>query len=159
MTRLTTAAELIGFVLLLSGCETKPPGLERDEARTSETQVVDFWSGNRSEARQVYERQVLEAALEATRAEYGPWQISETMDEYPGEEEALVFAEKDHDLFVTIAGNQKFRDEDMIVIAHPIARNLLGYRIAIIRAEDAGKFNTVDSLEQARQLNHGIPES
>jgi hypothetical protein len=79
------------------------------------------------------------------------------MDEYPGEEESLVFSEKDHDLFVTIAGNQKFEDRDRIVVAHPIARNLLGYRIAIIRAEDTDRFASVETLEQARQLDHGIP--
>lgn len=159
MTRFSAAAGFIGFALLVSGCGNGASDPEGNESRALDTTIVDFWSGNRSEARQVYERQVLEAALEATGDEYGAWRIVETMDEYPGDQEALAFTEEGHDLFVTIAGNQKFEDDDMIVIAQPIARNLLGYRIAIIRDEDAARFNAVESIEQARQLDHGIPET
>ena len=70
MTRLTINVVFVGLLALLCGCETESSEGERDEVRISKPVVVDFWSGNRSEARQVYERQVLEAALEATRAEY-----------------------------------------------------------------------------------------
>ena len=81
MTRLIIGVVFVGLLALLCGCETKSSEAEPDDVRTSQPVVVDFWSGKRSEARQVYERQVLEPALVAARAEYGPWQISETMDE------------------------------------------------------------------------------
>lgn len=119
--------------------------------------MVDLWNGNRSQIRQVYEKEVLIAVLNATENDYGPWEITETLDEYPGDEEALVFSEKGHDLFVTIAGNQKFSEDDMIVIPKPMTKNLLGYRIPIIREEDSATYESISSKEDVQQLKHGIP--
>lgn len=118
----------------------KTNSMEQDKEKTT---TVNFWNGNRSAARQVYERKVLKAILEATEEEWGAWEIEESLGEYPGNEESLVFTEKGHDLFVTIAGNQKFKDGDMIVIPHMLTKNLLGYRIPIIRKEDAGLFGGI----------------
>lgn len=123
------------------------------------TTTVSFWNGNRSEARQVYERQVLEAVLEATEAAWGVWEIEETLEDYPGNQESLVFAEKGHDLFVTVAGNQKFREGEMIVIPQPLTKNLLGYRVLIIKDEDAGLFAGISVSEELQKLAHGIPET
>ncbi|MCA1803648.1 MAG: transporter substrate-binding domain-containing protein, partial [Rhodothermaceae bacterium] len=123
------------------------------------TTSVDFWNGNRSAVRQVYERKVLIAILEATEDEWGAWEIGESLEEYPGDDEALVFTEKSHDLFVTIAGNQKFKEGDMIVIPHLLTKNLLGYRIPIIREEDARLFDSISGPEDIQKLQHGIPET
>ncbi|WP_194975965.1 type 2 periplasmic-binding domain-containing protein [Aquiflexum lacus] len=123
------------------------------------TTTVSFWNGNRSEARQVYERQVLKAVLEATEAAWGAWEIEETLEEYPGNQESLVFAEKGHDLFVTVAGNQKLKEGEMIVIPQPLTKNLLGYRLLIIRAEDVGLFAGISVPEELQKLEHGIPET
>ena len=87
----------------------------------------------------------------------GPWQIEENLDEYPGDEESQVFKEKGHDLFVTIAGNQIFKEDDMIVIPHLLTKNLLGYRVPIIREEDAHLFNDIRNAEDLQKLKHGIP--
>ena len=159
MIRLITIFCVISSLALTLGCEREESDSEPKSTQASETTIVDFWSGNRSQARQIYERQVLEAILDATKTDYGPWKISETMEEYPGQKESLVFTEQDHDLFVTIAGNKKFEQDDMIVVPHPIAKNLLGYRIAIIREADAEKFNAVDQLKDIQKLTHGIPET
>ncbi len=123
----------------------------------SDTTVVDFWNGNRSEIRQKYEREVLKAILVSTEADFGPWNVKESIVEYPGNEESSVFREKNHHLFVTVAGNQKFEEEDVILIPEPIAKNLLGYRIPIIRAEDASKFKALSAVEDLKALRHGIP--
>lgn len=122
-----------------------------------DTTVVDFWNGNRSLAREKYELEVLEAVLRSTEADYGSWKIEETLDEYPGDEEGLVFSEKGHDLFVTIAGNQKFEKGDKIIIPELLTKNLLGYRIPIIREEDSALFNAITEKEEIQQLKHGIP--
>lgn len=139
-----------------SGNKSKTKSMEQN---TQKTTTVSFWNGNRSEARQVYERQVLNAILEATEAEWGAWEIEETLEDYPGNQESLVFAEKGHDLFVTIAGNQKFKEGDMIVIPHLLTKNLLGYRVPIIREEDAGIFAGISGSEELQKLDHGIPET
>ena len=129
------------------------------EQNMQKTSRVNFWNGNRSESRQIYERQVLQAILEATEEVWGECEIEETLDDYPGNQESLVFAEKGHDLFVTVAGNQKFKEGGMIVIPKPLTKNLLGYRLLIIRAEDAGLFAGISRSEELQKLNHGIPET
>ncbi|MDZ7807482.1 MAG: transporter substrate-binding domain-containing protein [Gracilimonas sp.] len=121
--------------------------------------TVKFWNGNRSVARQDYERKILKAVLEATEEEAGTWEIEENLDEYPGDEESLVFKEKGHDLFVTIAGNQKFNEGDMIVIPYLLTKNLLGYRVPIIREGDIGLFEEIDQPEDLQKYEHGIPET
>jgi len=149
----------IPFVLVLVGCGEVEQQVDIS-ARQSETPArIDFWNGNRSAARQVYEREVLEAVLAATEDEMGPWEIVESLDEYPGDEESRVFSGKGHDLFVTIAGNQKFGEGDMIDIPHPLTRNLLGYRIPIIREQDADVFAAIETEEDLQALRHGIPET
>jgi hypothetical protein len=107
----------------------------------------------------VYEKDVLIAALKSTESDYGPWEVTESLDEYPGDDEALVFSEKGHDLFVTIAGNQKFEEDDMIVIPKPMTKNLLGYRVPIIREGDSELFENISNKEELQQLSHGIPET
>lgn len=134
----------------------KTESTENDEQAIT---TVDFWNGNRSVARQDYERKVLQAILKATEKEWGHWEIKESLDEYPGIEESLVFTEKDHDLFVTIAGNQKFKNDDMIVVPHLLTKNLLGYRIPIIREEDSILFNGINQLADLKKLDHGIPST
>lgn len=147
---------LIAAITLIS-CTGDDPVHRTSDAAITDTTVVDLWNGNRSAIRQVYERKVLVALLEATEEDWGPWVIEETLDEYPGDDEALVFTEKGHDLFVTIAGNQKFKDGDMIVIPEPMTKNLLGYRIPIIREKDADTFSSITNENDLQKLRHGIP--
>jgi len=147
---------LLLISLLMTACSNKETEKQPEET-TSATTIIDFWNGNRSEIRQDYERQVLEEILTATESEYGSWKIEEDLTEYPGMEEATVFNEKGHYLFVTIAGNQKFNDDDMIVINKPLTKNLLGYRVPIIREEDSETFNSIQTPEDLQQLQHGIP--
>ncbi|MDO9137338.1 MAG: transporter substrate-binding domain-containing protein [Lutibacter sp.] len=120
---------------------------------------IDFWNGNRSEIRQRYEREILEAILKVTVDKYGDFKIKESFSEYPGTQESLVFSEKNHHLFVTIAGNQKFSDEEKIVILKPIAKNLLGYRIPIIKSKDVEKFKKNIDNKKLKSYKLGIPET
>ena len=134
-------------------------GKQSKSASKTDTLQVDFWSGNRSEIRQDYEREVLQAILKTTEKEYGQWIIKETKTKYPGNQESQVFKEKNHNVFVTIAGNQKFKAGDFIMIKKPIAKNLLGYRIPIIKSENKDKIKTAIQNSDIKQLVHGIPET
>lgn len=120
---------------------------------------IDFWNGNRSEIRQLYEREILEAVLKSTIKKYGDFSIKESFTEYSGTEESKAFSKKNHHLLVTIAGNQKFADEEKIVISKPIAKNLLGYRILIINAKDAKKFSEIKDAEILKKYVQGIPKT
>jgi hypothetical protein len=156
----TTLTLVLTFFAILSiSCNGSDDQTETATSLISDTTMVDLWNGNRSQIRQVYEKGVLIAVLNATEDDYGPWEVTETLDEYPGDEEALVFSEYGHDLFVTIAGNQKFGKGDMIVISKPMTKNLLGYRVPIIREDDLDKFENISSREEVQQLKHGIPET
>ena len=150
---------LFSFTLITVSCNGNETQSENQNVSIGDTTMVDLWNGNRSQIRQVYEKEVLTAVLEATEEDFGPWEIKETLDEYPGDDEALVFSEKGHDLFVTIAGNQKLEEGDMIVIPKPMTKNLLGYRVPIIRENDSETFEKISSGEEVQQLKHGIPET
>ncbi|MFN2396758.1 MAG: hypothetical protein ABR597_13850, partial [Bacteroidales bacterium] len=43
------------------------------------------------------------------------------------------------------------------MIPHLLTKNLLGYRIPIIRQEDAGLFSEIRNAEDLKKLKHGIP--
>jgi len=156
---MNTKPLLVVMALLLAGCIEADRQSADSGPQSQSLTRVDFWNGNRSAARQVYEREVLEAVLAATEEAMGPWEIAETLDDYPGDEESRVFSAQRHDLFVTIAGNQKFQDGDMIVVSHPMTRNLLGYRIPIIREQDADTFAAIAAEDELQALRHGIPET
>lgn len=150
---------IIFISLSFVSCTENKKKTESTENDGQAKTIVDFWNGNRSVARQDYERKVLQAILKVTEKEWGAWEIKESLDEYPGIEESLVFTEKDHDLFVTIAGNQKFKNDDMIVVSHLLTKNLLGYRVPIIREEDSVLFNGINQLADLQKLSHGIPRT
>jgi len=123
------------------------------------TTSINFWNGNRSAPRQVYEREVLYAVLEATKEEWGDYKINENLEDYPGKMESLAFSVKNDDVLITIAGNQKFNKDDVIMIPIPLMKNLLGYQIPIIRKEDENRFNNIHETGDIQKMMHGIPKT
>ncbi|MBC8206433.1 MAG: hypothetical protein ISR85_05830 [Kiritimatiellales bacterium] len=121
---------------------------------------INFWNGNKSNARQVYELQILEAALAATEQEFGAWTLESDCTDFPTiEGEASVFRSKGFDLFATVAGNPKLANERKIVINTPLMKGLLGYRLLIVRENDLPRFAQVDTASQMQKLALGIPFS
>lgn len=147
------------IVFALSSCTTNLTDQSEGHLIESDTTIIDYWNGNRSLVRQDYERKILTAVLEATELDFGTWRITENLDEYPGNEEALVFSEKNHHLFITIAGNKKFDEGEMIVVPESMTKNLLGYRIPIIREEDVDIFSSIQELPDIQSKVNGIPIS
>lgn len=124
------------------------------------TTSVKLWNGNKTESRQQYEREVLEAVLKATTAVQGNYQLQEDLTDYPlAADEASVFRSKGFDIFGTVAGNTKLANEKKILIPLPLMKGLLGYRILIIRATDKEKFAAIKSAQQLQQLRLGIPST
>jgi hypothetical protein len=119
---------------------------------------VNLWNGNKTSARQDYERAVLQAAMDVTRERYGEWQLLEDVRDLPAaEDEAGVFRNHRFDVFGTVAGNPKLEDEQKRVVPIPIMNGLLGYRVLIIRAEEQARFAAITSAEPLQQLRLGIP--
>tara|TARA_B110000037_G_scaffold132737_1_gene150654 strand:+ start:3756 stop:4127 length:372 start_codon:yes stop_codon:yes gene_type:complete len=120
--------------------------------------TIRFWNGNKSDSRQNYERLVLETALASTEFDYGPFQLQTDCTDYPTVEgEADVFRSKNYDVFATVSGNPKLKDEKKIVIDIPLMKGLLGYRLLIIRKEDIDRFSNISSEQQIQNLTVGIP--
>src|SRR5690606_34320775 len=113
-------------------------------AAATPVMAVKLWNGNKTPARQAYERAVFIAAMEATRTVYGGWELHEDTRDLPSaEDEAGVFRSHRFDVFGTVAGNPKLEDEQKRVIPIPIMKGLLGYRVLIIRVEDQPRFTQI----------------
>lgn len=128
------------------------------QASLPPTTVVKLWNGNKTSARQEYERAVLTAAMEITQAEYGDWQLQEDVRDLPtAADEAGVFRIQKFDVFGTVAGNPKLAKEAKKLIPIPIMEGLLGYRVLIVRADEQARFSAVNSAEDLQALRLGIP--
>jgi hypothetical protein len=122
--------------------------------------TVKFWNGNKTSSRQAYERDVLEAVLDATRKGYGDIPLIEDRSDYPNPaDEASVFRTKGFDIFGTVAGNPKLANEKKILITRPMMKGLLGYRVLIIREADREAFTAITDAQQLQQQRLGIPFS
>lgn len=121
---------------------------------------IKLWNGNKTESRQAYEREILEAALKVTAPVHGQYRLHEDKTDYPlAADEASVFRVKGIDIFGTVAGNTKLAAEAKTLIPLPLMKGLLGYRILIIRAADKEKFAALKSAQQLQQLRLGIPST
>ncbi len=153
------AVVILAMILLsaiASAQTTKQPVGETE----GEAGGIVLWNGNKTESRQKYEREVLEAALNATKVSHGVWSLQEDLTDYPlAADEASVFRTKGVDIFGTVAGNTKLANEQKILIPLPLMKGLLGYRILIIRSADKGKFAGVKTPAQLQKLRMGIPST
>jgi hypothetical protein len=146
-------------VLLLIGCwacSALAAPTKENPSSTAAIAHIKLWNGNKTQSRQQYEREVLDAALKATTAAHGKYQLQEDLTDYPlAADEASVFRSKGFDIFGTVAGNTKLAAEKKILIPLPLMKGLLGYRILIIRAADKEKFAAIKSAQQLQQLRLG----
>ena len=122
-------------------------------------QKISFWNGNKTNARQNYETELLEACLKITHKDFGAASIEIDNTDHPlAEDESNVFRAS-ADILVTVAGNLKFKDEQKIVINRPLAKGLLGYRLLIVRDESLQRFNTLKNETELQALRIGIPQT
>ncbi len=149
----------MALLMLVALCGSSVVAAEKPSSTAAVTQVK-LWNGNKTQSRQQYEREVLEAALKVTTATHGKYQLQEDLTDYPlSADEASVFRSKGFDIFGTVAGNTKLANEKKTLIPLPLMKGLLGYRILIIRATDKEKFAAITSAQQLQQLRLGIPST
>jgi hypothetical protein len=122
-------------------------------------QIVRFWNGNKTTARQGYERALLDSCLSVTERQFGSYSLLIDNVDYPdAKDEGNVF-EKGCDVLVTVAGNVKFKNKHKIVINQPLAKGLLGYRLLIIRKDSQEIFKSLSELNDLQSLSIGIPDT
>lgn len=117
-----------------------------------------FWNGNKSSARQGYERDLLEACLRAGKGS-GDWSLSVDATDYPSAFDEGNILCNGADVLVTVAGNEKFAASRKILIPQPLAKGLLGYRLLVVREESLAAFKRVTSIGELQALCVGIPET
>lgn len=131
----------------------------KQNSKMNDQTSISFWSGNRSLARQSYERDIFTEVLNATQKKWGEIEFNERTEDFPGEEESKAFTSKNIDILISVAGNPKFKTSEAIILNIPIAKNLLGYRILIINKENQSTFNAIQQAKDLQKLVHGIPET
>lgn len=109
-----------------------------------------------SDARNAYFLQVLELALEKTAATDGPYKVEKASfaaklgDSLTGVEEGLL----DVDWRMTTAE----REERFLPVRIPLLKGLSGYRVLLIREEEQGSFDSIESLKELAPLKAGLRE-
>ena len=122
-------------------------------------QIIHFWNGNKTSARQAYETELLEACLSATAAEFGVSKLKIDNTDCPlAEDEGNVF-DAGTDILVTVAGNVKFKDKLKIMINRPLTKGLLGYRLLLVRDESLPRFCELNDTTELKTFAIGIPET
>ncbi|MBP3191078.1 hypothetical protein [Natronogracilivirga saccharolytica] len=148
-------------LFMILGFTTIPAEGKGINPETSEKAVqsreLNLWSGNRTTVRRDYEREVLKEVLRVTNDEYGEWELIECAEDLHGDDESLVFREFGHDLTVTTAGNPKFEHERKIMVHKSVMMGILGYRVLIVREEEAELFANIESEEELQKLRFGVP--
>jgi len=124
-----------------------------------EEPVLRLWNGNKTPIRQAYEREVLDAALAATKAIYGDIPVVEDRQDFSDpNDEAAVFRTGGYDIFGTVAGNPKLEKEKKYLVPVSIMKGLLGYRILVTRAEDRERFDAIASIDDLKKYTVGVPD-
>ncbi|MBY6198254.1 transporter substrate-binding domain-containing protein [Vibrio hangzhouensis] len=117
---------------------------------------INFWNGNKSSYRQLYEFELLELLLSATQRSGTNTSIINDLTDYPSaEDEGNVF-ENGTDVLVTVKGNAKFAGKRFIELPYSITKDLLGQRIPFIRSRDLAHFANPEALKTAKC---GVPET
>jgi len=105
--------------------------------------------------RHIYPHVILEAALEATIDNYGPYTII-----YTGlnltRNRALIELEKGEKINIHEAPTRDEWEETVLPVRIPIRKGLLGYRLFLINKQDARKFRNLRSIDQLKRLKAGL---
>jgi ABC-type amino acid transport substrate-binding protein len=107
------------------------------------------------DVRYVYQWEILRTALEKTKKKYGPYRMapSATMSE---RRQVFELKNATGKLTVMYLDTTPEHERDLLPVRIPVDRNLVGFRIFLIRKEDQAKFDSVRSLDDLRQYTVGL---
>lgn len=110
---------------------------------------------SQSDIRQAYTHKLLEAALNITVKEYGPYEITYAKHAM-NRNRSLVELVKGEVINVHEAATRAEWEEKALPIRIPTRKGLLGYRIFLIRLNDSAKFSSIDTVTQIKTLKAGL---
>jgi hypothetical protein len=108
-----------------------------------------------NDVRYEYHWEILRAALEKTRARYGPYlmQRSKAMTE---ERQAHELMGATGELTVMYLDTRPEFEKNLIGIHIPVDKGLVGYRVFLIRADRRKDFRGIGSLDELRRFSFGL---
>lgn len=109
---------------------------------------------SQNDTRYVYAWEILRTALERTVGTWGAYRMaaSEVMSE---ERQAFELARASGKLTVMYLDTNPRRERELIPIRIPVDRDLIGYRVFLIRRELQSRFDDVRTLDDLRNLRIG----
>lgn len=118
---------------------------------------IQFWNGNKSAIRGIYEPKILKACISATVEDFGEVEVETDNTNYPlAIDESNVFR-NGTDVLVTVFGNPKFAQRDKIIVEQVIDKGLLGYRALLCRQDMQEQLLACRNIKDLRQYCIGIP--
>jgi hypothetical protein len=105
--------------------------------------------------RYVYHWEILKTALERTKNRYGPYRMipSETMTE---RRQIVELEQAIGNLTVMYRDATNEQERELIPIRIPVDKNLVGYRIFLIRKEDQPRLSAVKTIDDLRRFTIGL---
>jgi hypothetical protein len=103
----------------------------------------------------VYELGLLQAVLEKTVDQYGPYTIEASKTMYNPQRAEIELKEGKEVNVDWFAATQVTMKEAFIPIAFPLMKGVLGYRIFLIHKKDKEKFAKIKTLDELKQLSVG----
>ena len=107
------------------------------------------------DVRYAYQWEVLRAALEKTKAKWGPYRMvaSEVMTE---RRQAYELRNATPNLTVMYLGTTPDFERELLPVRIPVDRNLGGYGIFLTRAGEQARFDAVRGLDDLKKFTYGL---
>jgi len=108
-----------------------------------------------TDSRYLYQWKILQTALEKTWPQFGPYRMikAEVMSERRQTDEMIHASGK---LSVMYLDSNPTLEKKLVPVRIPVDKNLVGYRVLLIRREDAVRFAAVHTLSDLKQYRYGL---
>lgn len=151
---------LLGFSTLLMGLSlTLSTSMTARAQESDNVTVVRYPAADmEQDVRSTYYYKLLEASLEKTKEDYGPYKLVGVQQVEQSQTESLKSAMNNQGLDVIHTMTTKARELVLRPIHIPLGKGLVGMRILLIREEDKGLFSDVSSASRLRVHTFGQGE-
>ncbi|HEY4328198.1 MAG TPA: hypothetical protein VGN88_00580 [Phycisphaerae bacterium] len=108
------------------------------------------------DTRYAYHWKILTAALEETKAKWGPYVVQAAAERMTENRQSAELKNATGKLTIMYLGTTEDFEKNLIPIRIPVDRNLGGYMVMLIRKEDQPKFSAIESIEDLRKFKIGL---
>jgi hypothetical protein len=99
--------------------------------------------------------EILRAALEQTKARYGPYRLEPSRQVMNEARQFTMLAQNSDLLDVVWSSTSEVKERNFIAIRIPLHKGLLGYRIALIVKGDQARFDSVRTVDDLKRFTVG----